>query len=81
VATVQAHGVVEGLLTLSVSLVTGIGEPSVRLEKNGGSEVLLRVPPVGWARGRAACAENALVETVQTFTLSLGLAVFLALFM
>lgn len=80
VATVQAHGVVESLLALGVSLVTGIGEPSVRLEKDGGSEVLLGVPPVGWAGGRAARAENALVETVQLSALSLGLAVFLALF-
>lgn len=51
VATVQAHGVVEGLLALLVSLVARVGEPSVGLEEDGGSEVLLRVPPVGRARG------------------------------
>lgn len=78
-AAVQVHLVVQGLLALLVPLVTRIGEPPVRLEQNGGSEVLLRVPPVGRARGRAAGAENALVETVELSPVGLALAVFLAL--
>ena len=49
-ASVQAHAVVEGVLALSLLLVTRIGDPAVRLEENGGSEVLLLVPPVRWAR-------------------------------
>lgn len=49
VATVQAHRVLEVGLSLGGALVTRVGEPSVRLEKDGGAKVLLRVPPVRWA--------------------------------
>lgn len=45
-ATVDAHAVVDGMLALGGLLVTGIGEPAVGLEEDGGSEVLLAVPPV-----------------------------------
>lgn len=79
VAAVQAHGVVEGVLALGGALVTGIGEPAVRLEEDSGTEVLLGVPPVGGARGRAAGAKNALVETVKLLAVGLGLAILLAL--
>lgn len=75
VASVQAHAVVEGVLALSLLLVTRVGDPAVRLEENGGSEVLLLVPPVGWAGCRAAGAENALVKTVELLAILLGLAV------
>jgi hypothetical protein len=51
VATVDTHAVVEGSLALSGLLITGIGEPAEGLEQNGGSEVLLAVPPVGRAGG------------------------------
>lgn len=79
VAAVQAHGVVESVLALGVALITGIGEPAVRLEEDGRAEVLLGVPPVRGARGRAAGTENALVETVKLLAVGLGLAVLLAL--
>jgi hypothetical protein len=75
VATVQAHAVVEGFLALSHLLVSRVGDPAVRLEKNSGSKVLLLVPPVRGARGRAAGAENAFVETVELLAVLLGLAV------
>lgn len=79
VASVQAHAVVEGVLALGLLLVTRVGDPAVRLEKNSGSEVLLLVPPVGRAGCRAAGAENAFVETVELLAVLLGLAVFTAL--
>lgn len=50
-ATVHAHAVVESGLALSGLLVTGIGQPTEGLEQDGRSEVLLTVPPVGWAGG------------------------------
>lgn len=50
-ATVDAHAVVESGLALSSLLVTGIGQPTEGLEQDSGSEVLLTVPPVGWAGG------------------------------
>jgi hypothetical protein len=46
VAAVEGHGVIEGVLAGGGSLVTRVGDPAVGLEKNGGAEVLLRVPPV-----------------------------------
>jgi len=79
VAAVQAHRVVEGVLALGSPLVAGIDQPPVRLEQDGGAEVLLRVPPVRGARRRAARAENALVETVELLPVRLGLPVLLAL--
>lgn len=45
-ASVQAHGVLEVCLALGGALVTGVGEPTVGLEEDGGTEVLLGVPPV-----------------------------------
>jgi hypothetical protein len=51
VATVDTHAVVESSLALSGLLITGIGQPAEGLEQNGGTEVLLAVPPVGWAGG------------------------------
>ena len=78
-ATVHRHRVVEGSLALQLLLVTGIRQPSVRLKENGWAEIFLRVPPVRWAGCRAACAKNALVETVQLLAVLLGLQILLTL--
>jgi len=51
VAAVHGHRVVEGGLALALLLVARVGQPSVGLQENGGAEVFLRVPPVGWAGG------------------------------
>lgn len=51
VASVQAHAIVQRRLSLFLLLVTRIGKPSVALEQDSGSEVLLRVPPVAGAGG------------------------------
>ena len=79
VASVQAHAVVQGVLAFGLLLITRVGDPAVRLEEDGGSKILLLVPPVGWAGCRAAGAENAFVETVKLLAILLGLAVFTAL--
>lgn len=79
VASVQAHAVVEGVLSLGSLLVTGVGNPAVGLQEDGGTEVLFAVPPVRWAGCRAAGAENTFVETVELAAVGLGLAVLLAL--
>ena len=78
-AAVYGHRVVESGLTGHLVLVSGIGEPSVGLHEDGWAEVLLRVPPVGWAGCRAAGAQNALVETIQLLAVLLALQVLLAL--
>lgn len=79
VAAVQAHRVVEGVLALLVALVARVDEPAVRLQQDGRAQVLLRVPPVRRARGRAARAQDALVQPVELLAVGLALAVFLAL--
>ena len=48
-ASVQAHAVVEGVLALGLLLITRVGDPAVGLEEDGGSEILLLVPPIGRA--------------------------------
>ena len=79
VAAVDGHAVVESVLALLRLLVTGVGDPAVRLEKDGGAEVLLAVPPIRGARCAAARAENALVEAVELFSVHLGLTVLASL--
>jgi len=79
VATVQAHAVVERVLSLRRLLVAAVGDPAVGLQEHGRSEVFLAVPPVGWARGAAAGAEDALIQTVELAAVGLGLAVLAAL--
>jgi hypothetical protein len=79
VASVQAHAVVQRILALRHLLVTGVGDPAVGLEQDGGAEVFFLVPPVRGARSRTACAENAFVEAVELLAVFLGLAVFAAL--
>lgn len=74
-ATVQLVGVVQVLQTLLRHLVTGIRNPAVRLLENGGTQVLVGVPPVGGARGGAASAQNALVQTVQQLAVLVRLQV------
>lgn len=79
VAAVEAHAVVERLVTLGPLLVARIGQPAVRLQKDGGSKVFLRVPPVRRARCAAAGTEDALIESIQLPSVRLALPIFLAL--
>lgn len=75
VATVDAHAVIESVLTLGGLLVTRIGQPTVRLKQDGRTQVLLAVPPVRRARGRAAGAQDAFVKTVELLAVLGALAV------
>lgn len=53
-----------------------IGDPSVCLHQGGRSKVLVLVPPVRRARGRAASAKNTLVHAIELLTILLRLDVF-----
>ncbi len=75
-ASVQAHAVVQHLFPLGRALVARIGEPAVRLQQDGGAEVLFAVPPVRGAGGGAAGAEDAFVEAVELLAVCGRLAVF-----
>lgn len=45
-ATVQAHRVLELGLALSSALVSGVDQPAVGLQQDGGAKVLFGIPPV-----------------------------------
>lgn len=75
VAAIELVGVVQTLQTLLGHLVSRVGDPSVGLLQDGGSEVLVAVPPVGGAGGGAAGAEDALVQTVQQLTVLVRLQI------
>lgn len=78
-AAVHGHAVIQRRLALHLLLITGIRQPSVRLEEDGWAKVLLGVPPVGWAGCGTAGAQNALVQTVEFLALLHGLEVLLSL--
>jgi len=77
VAPVYAHAVVQRVLALLLFLISRVGEPSVALKEDGRAEVLFAVPPVAGARGRAACAQDALVQAVQLPSVLLRLQILL----
>lgn len=79
VAAVHAHAVIQSVLSLGGVLVTRVSQPAVGLEEDGRAKIFLAVPPVRGTRGRAAGAQNALVQTVQLLTLLGALAVLEAL--
>mmetsp|Transcript_51786 Transcript_51786/g.144705 ORF Transcript_51786/g.144705 Transcript_51786/m.144705 type:complete len:271 (+) Transcript_51786:230-1042(+) len=64
-ASVELHGVVDPRQALLRVLVPRVCDPAVRLHQNGGSQVVLGVPPVGGAGGHAASAKDALVHAVK----------------
>jgi len=65
VAPVELEGVVEVVEALLRHRVPGVLDPPVRLHENGGSEVLVGVPPIGRTGGRAAGAEDTLVHAIE----------------
>ena len=75
VAAVQLVGVVQTLQTFLRHLVTRVRNPAVRLLEDGGTQILVRVPPVGRTRRRAASAQNALVQTVQLLAILVRLEI------
>jgi hypothetical protein len=73
VATIQAHLVLELLLTMCFVGIPRISNPSVGLHESRWAKVLVLVPPVGWTGGRATCTEDALIETVKFLAVFRGL--------
>lgn len=80
-ASIQTHRVVERVESFGGSFITRVVDPSEGLEEDGRSEILLRIPPVRWARRAAACAQNAFVKTVELLAVSWALAVLSSLVM
>lgn len=79
-ASVDRERILQVVQSLLGGLVTRVDHPSVGLHQSGRTQVLVAVPPVGRARGRAAGAEDALVEAVQLGTIIDALQVLLSRF-
>src|SRR6202042_273467 len=77
VAAIEAERVLEAIKPLALRFVAGIDEPAIGLQQDRGTEIAVSVPPVARARGRAAGAEDALVEAVELRPIFRGLQPFL----
>ena len=64
-APVEAHLVLELLLALRLIRVARVGHPAVRGHERRRAEIFVLVPPVAWARGCAACAEDTFVHATE----------------
>src|SRR5215212_4067715 len=67
VAAVEPERVFEVVEPFAGGLITGIRHPAVCLQKCRRSQEAVAVPPVARAGGRAAGAEDTLVEAVELF--------------
>ena len=62
---IQTHRIIQRRLPFLRPLVPRVRQPAETLQQHGGPEVLLAVPPVAGARGRAAGAQDAFVQPVE----------------
>src|SRR6266481_10182108 len=69
VAAVEPERVLEIVESFAGGLIAGILHPARRLQQRGGAEEAVAVPPVARAGGRAAGAQDALVEAVELFAI------------
>jgi hypothetical protein len=69
VATEQAVRIFQVVQTLAGGFVAAVGDEAVGLQQAGRADELVRVPPERRAAGRAAGAQDALVQAVELFAL------------
>src|SRR5450830_322898 len=69
VATEQTVRVFEVVQALGGGFVTAVSDEAIRLQQTSGAHELVGVPPEAGAAGRAAGAQNALVQAVELFAL------------
>jgi hypothetical protein len=79
VATVDGIFVLKLITTFSAELITRVSHPAVSLHEHSRAEVLVLVPPVRWAGGRAASTQDTFVQSIQLLTVLNGLQVLLTL--
>src|SRR5690606_20627072 len=65
VAAVELERILEVVQSRAGVLVAAVDDPAIRLQQDRGAEVAVAVPPVARAAGRAAGAEDALVQAVE----------------
>ena len=71
VAAIEPERVFEVVEPFAGGLIAGILDPARRLQQRGRPQEPLAVPPIARARGRAAGAQDALVEAVELFARSI----------
>jgi hypothetical protein len=64
VAAVEPERVFELVEPLAGALVAAVLDPAVGLQQDGRTEIAVGVPPIRRAGGRAAGAQDALIEAV-----------------
>src|SRR3954471_19254536 len=69
VAAVEPERIVQGVEPLPRRLVARVDQPAIGLQEGGRAEKAIPIPPVARAGGRAAGAQDALVETVEALAL------------
>src|ERR1043165_1528465 len=77
VAAVELERIIERIEPLAGLLIARIDDPASCLQQRRRAHVFLWVPPVARARGRAAGAQDALVEPVELLAVLLRLFPFL----
>ena len=65
VAAIQAERVIEPVKARAGVLIAAVGKPAIGLQQDRRTELLVLVPPVARARGRAAEAQDALPFPVE----------------
>src|SRR5229473_2507818 len=65
VTAVEAEGIFEIVEALAGRFVAAVLQPSVGLQKRGGPEKTLAVPPIARTGRRATRAQNALIEPIE----------------
>src|SRR5262249_61243581 len=65
VAAIQAEGILELVEPLAGALVAAVGDPAISLQQHRRAEIALALPPVAWAGGGAAEAQDAFPEPVE----------------
>jgi len=76
IALSKFHVTSQLLKSLISVLIAGINDPSVSLHQNGWAKVVLGMPPVRGAGGLAACAKDALIESIEQLSVFDGLVIF-----
>src|SRR6478672_1004221 len=77
VAAIEPERVFEIVEPFAGGFVAAVRDPAGRLQQRGGAEEAIAVPPIARARGRAAGAQDALVEPVELFAVLVVLLPFL----
>ena len=67
-AAIEAERVLEPVEALAGALIAAVRKPTIGLQQDRRTEILILVPPIARARGRAAEAQNAFPRPIELGT-------------